>query len=267
MSSFHVIAGAADTIVQPEIRKIDMTDLVESLREGLDDFLSKPSHVVFICIIYPIVGVVLAAWTSGNNVLHLLFPLMSGFALLGPFAAIGLYEISRRRELGMDSSWSHAFDVLRSPAIPAIAAIGVFLLALFLAWMFTAQAIYSALFGPEPPASLWGFIGEVLGTGRGWSLIIVGNLVGFVFAAVVLSTTVIAFPMLLDRDVGAFEAIRTSFLAVMANPVTLAIWGIIVALCLAIGIVPLFAGLAVVFPILGHATWHLYRKLVTAPRK
>jgi len=267
MSSFHVIAGAADTIVQPEIRKIDTSDLIQSLREGLDDFLSKPSHVVFICLIYPIVGVVLAAWTSGNNVLHLLFPLMSGFALLGPFAAIGLYEISRRREAGMDTSWSHAFEVLRSPAIPAIAALGVFLLVLFLAWMFAAQAIYSSLFGPEPPASLWGFVAEVLGSSRGWGLILVGNLVGFIFAAVVLSTTVVAFPILLDRDVGAYEAIRTSFLAVMANPVTLAFWGIIVALCLAVGTITLFAGLAVIFPILGHATWHLYRKLVTGVRK
>ncbi len=267
MTSFHVIAGAGDRIVQPAVQEISVFDLTDALRAGLVDFRTKPSHVVFLCIIYPIVGVVLAAWTSGNNVLHLLFPLMSGFALLGPFAAIGLYEISRRREAGLDTSWSHAFDVLRSPAIPAIAAVGFFLLVIFLSWMLAAQAIYTALFGPDAPANLWTFLDEVLGTARGWSLIAVGNLVGLIFATVVLCTTVVAFPILLDRDVGAYEAMRISFLAVAANPVTLAIWGVIVALSLAVGSLPLFAGLAVVFPILGHATWHLYRKLVTRPRE
>lgn len=267
MSNFHVIAGAGNTIVQPTVRKVSVSDLMDALRAGLDDFLTRPSHVVFICIIYPIVGVLLAAWTSGNNVLHLLFPLMSGFALLGPFAAIGLYEISRRREAGLDTSWTHAFEVLRSPAVPAIAAVGFFLLVLFIAWMFAAQAIYTLLFGPDAPTGLWSFLGEVLGTTRGWSLIIAGNVVGLVFAAVVLCTTVVAFPILLDRDVGAYEAMRTSFLAVAANPVPMVIWGVIVALCLAVGSLPLFAGLAVVFPILGHATWHLYRKLVVRPRE
>ena len=263
MSNFHVIAGAGDTIVQPSIRTIGVADLIDALRMGLNDFLMKPSHVVFICIIYPIIGVLLAAWTSGSNVLQLLFPLMSGFALLGPFAAIGLYEISRRREQHIDTSWSHAFDVLRSPAIPAIAAIGVLLLVVFVAWMLAAQFLYTALIGPEAPASIGEFAADLFGTSRGWSLIIIGNAVGFVFAAFVLCTTVVAFPILLDRDVGAYEAIHTSFRAVSENPITLAIWGIIVALCLAIGSLPLFAGLAVVFPILGHATWHLYRKLVS----
>ncbi len=267
MTSFHVIAGAGDRIVQPTVRKITLSDLTDALRAGLDDFRTKPSHVVFLSLIYPIAGVVLAAWTSGTNVLHLLFPLMSGFALLGPFAAIGLYEISRRREAGLDTSWSHAFDVLRSPAIPAIAALGFFLMVVFVAWILAAQAVYTTLFGPDAPSDLWPFLGDVLSTPRGWTLILVGNLVGLVFATVVLCTTVVAFPILLDRDVGAYEAMRTSLLAVAANPVTLAVWGIIVALCLALGSLPLFAGLALVFPVLGHATWHLYRKLVTRPRE
>ena len=125
MAGFHVIAGASDTLEHIRVRKISISDLIDALKRGVDDFMVKPSHIVFLCLIYPIVGVVLAAWTSGNNALPLLFPLVSGFALIGPFAAIGLYEISRRREAGLDTSWSHAFEVKDSPALPAIAAVGM----------------------------------------------------------------------------------------------------------------------------------------------
>ena len=266
MSQFHVLSGGGDRIAHPAIRNIDMADLADALRKGLDDFLDKPSHVVFLCVIYPIMGVVLAAWTSGNNALPMLFPLMSGFALLGPFAAIGLYEISRRREAGLDTSWRHALDVRHSPAIPAIVAVGMLLFAVFITWLLTARYLYISLFGDAVPLSIGGFMSEILGTERGWTLILLGNAIGFVFAAFVLCTTVVAFPILLDRDVGAWEAIVTSFRAVMTNPLPMAVWGIIVAVCLAIGSLPLFAGLAVVIPVLGHATWHLYRKVVEAPR-
>ena len=127
MAGFHVIAGASDTLEHIAVRKISISDLIDALKRGVDDFMVKPSHIVFLCLIYPIVGVVLAAWTSGNNALPLLFPLVSGFALIGPFAALGLYEISRRREAGLDTSWSHAFEVKDSPALPAIAAVGIML--------------------------------------------------------------------------------------------------------------------------------------------
>ncbi|HTV69041.1 MAG TPA: DUF2189 domain-containing protein [Rhizobiaceae bacterium] len=262
MANFHVYAGANGALVQPEVRRIGAGDLMDALRKGVDDFMHKPSHVIFICLIYPIVGVILATWTSGANALPLLFPLMSGFALLGPFAAIGLYEISRRREAGLDTSWRQALDVRKSPAIPSIAALGAFLLALFVAWLLIAQGLYQSLYGEEAPQSLAAFIGDVLTTERGWTMILVGNAIGLVFAVIVLCTTVIAFPLLLDRDVGAWTAIQTSVRAVAVNPLMLALWGVIVAVCLAIGSLPIFAGLIIVIPILGHATWHLYRKVV-----
>jgi uncharacterized membrane protein len=262
MARFHVIAGAAETASQPTVRRIGFDDIRMALREGFDDFFEKPSHYVFLCIIYPLAGVLLAVWTSGQNALPMLFPLVSGFALLGPFAAIGLYEISRRREAGLDTSWRHAFDVRHSPALPSIAAVGFMLFVVFIAWLLTAQAIYASIYGDELPASLGSFLGEVLSTERGWLLIVVGNLVGLLFALVVLSTTVIAFPLLLDRDVGAYEAVRTSARAVLANPVPMIAWGIIVAVLLLLGTIPLFAGLAVIIPILGHSTWHLYRKVI-----
>ncbi len=262
MAGFHVIAGASETLEHISVRKITIPDLIDALKRGVDDFMVKPSHIVFLGLIYPIVGVVLAAWTSGNNALPLLFPLVSGFALIGPFAAIGLYEISRRREAGLDTSWSHAFEVKDSPALPSIAAVGIMLVVIFIAWLLTAQAFYQSIFGPAAPTSLTGFISDILATERGWMLIILGHAIGFVFAAVVLCTTVIAFPLLLDRDVGAYEAIHASVRAVLVNPIPMAVWGLIVAALLIVGSLPLFAGLAVVLPILGHSTWHLYRKLV-----
>jgi uncharacterized membrane protein len=262
MAGFHVIAGASETLEHIRVRKISISDLIDALKHGVDDFMVKPSHIVFLCLIYPVVGVVLAAWTSGANALPLLFPLVSGFALIGPFAAIGLYEISRRREAGLDTSWSHAFEVKDSPALPSIAAVGIMLFAIFIAWLFTAQLFYEQLFGSRPPASLSGFIKDIFATGRGWTLIIVGHALGAIFAVVVLCTTVVAFPLLLDRDVGAYEAIHTSVRTVLVNPIPMAVWGLIVAALLILGSLPVFAGLAVVLPILGHATWHVYRKVV-----
>jgi uncharacterized membrane protein len=265
MGTFHVIAGAKKTVDHPAVNHIAVSDVFDALRRGFDDFWEKPSHYVFLCLIYPIVGVFLITWASGGNAFQLMFPLMSGFALLGPFAGIGLYEISRRREQHIDTSWTHALDVRNSPAIPSIVAVGVMLLVLFVAWLLTAQVLYQWLYAADRPATMAAFLADVLTTGRGWQLIVLGNAIGFVFALVVLSTTVIAFPLLLDRDVGAYAAIETSTRAVLANPVPMLLWGLIVAAGLLIGSLPLLAGLAIVIPVLGHSTWHLYRKLVVSP--
>jgi uncharacterized membrane protein len=257
MSNFHVIAGASETPAYPIVRKIGIEDLKCALVKGFDDFKAMPSSLAFLCLIYPIIGIVLA-----GNTVQLLFPVMSGFALVGPFAAIGLYEISRRREQGLETSWKTVFDVRHSPSIPAILALGLVLLAIFVGWRLSAEAIYSSLFGAVPPVSIGDFFTEVLTTSQGWTLILVGNFVGFLFAVVVLSISVVSFPLLLDRDVGLAVAVLTSLRAVIANPVTMAIWGVIIAATLGLGFLAFFAGLAVAIPVLAHATWHLYRKLV-----
>lgn len=265
MANTHVVTDAKADMTHPQVNRITNADVFDALRKGIEDFREKPSHYVFLCLIYPVVGVVLLTWTSGGNALQLIYPLMAGFALLGPLAAIGLYEISRRREQNLDTSWIHALDVAKSPAIPGILGVGALLVVLFAAWIVAAQAIFQGLFGGAVPASILDFAREVLTTQRGWTLIIVGNAVGFVFAVVVLCATVIAFPLLLDRNVGGIAAIETSIQAVVTNPVQLILWGLIVAMALLIGSIPLLVGLAIVMPVLGHATWHLYRKLVPVP--
>ena len=262
MAHQHVLMGAESNRARPIVRTIGLREIKNALAEGIADFSAMPSHAVFLCLIYPIVGVLLARLTLGYEVLPLLFPLAAGFTLLGPFAAIGLYELSRRREHGLDASWQDAFDVLRSPSRGAIAALGLLLLTIFVIWIAVAQAIYVAYFGYEPAASIPHFLDQVFTTPAGRMLMIVGNLVGFLFALGVLTISVISFPLLLDRDVGAVEAVLTSVRVVATNPLMMAIWGLIVAGLLLIGSLPLFFGLAVVVPVLGHSTWHLYRKVV-----
>jgi uncharacterized membrane protein len=254
--------GAESSPGRPVIRTIRVTDLKHALARGISDFSAMPTHAVFLCLIYPIVGLFLARVSLGYDILSLLFPLAAGFALVGPFVAIGFYELSRQREQGLEPSWQDAFDVLHSPSRGAIAALGFLLLAIFVFWVAVAEAIYIETFGYEPAASIPNFVRQVFTTPAGWMLIIVGNGIGFLFALAVLIISVVSFPLLLDRDVGAVEAVLTSVRAVAANPVPMAVWGLIVAGLLVIGSLPLFVGLAVVVPVLGHATWHLYRKVV-----
>jgi uncharacterized membrane protein len=244
------------------VRKIGPADVLAALRDGFGDFWAMPTHVVFLGLIYPILGLVLARLVFGYNVLPLLFPLAAGFALVGPFAALGLYELSRRREAGLDTAWKHAFDVVRSPSFPAILALGGLLVLIFLVWLAVANAIYVETFGYAPAASMPDFLERVFNTPEGWRLILLGNGVGLLFAILVLAISVVSFPLLLDRQVSPAVAILTSVRAVLKNPLTMALWGLVVAAALLVGSIPLFLGLAVVVPILGHATWHLYRRVV-----
>ena len=246
----------------PAVARIGSTDLREVLAKGYDDFGAYRTDVIFLCVFYPIVGLVLARVAFGEGMLPLLFPLASGFALVGPFAGVGLYEMSRERENGIDVTWANAFGVVRSPALGGVVLLGLLLVVIFLVWLGTAQAIYNATLGPEPPASVAAFVHDVFTTGAGWAMIVVGVGVGFLFAVVSMAISVVSFPLMLDRNVGLDTALTTSVRAVAANPVPMALWGLIVAGGLVIGSLPLFIGLIVVMPVLGHATWHLYRKLV-----
>ena len=172
MATYHgnvtsISPSGPETASAPVIRTIVLSDLHEALRRGWEDFKAVPSHAIILCIIYPVLGLVLARTVLGYSILPLLFPLAAGFALLGPFAAIGLYELSRRRERGEQPTAWDALEVLRSPSFGAMLGLGALLLALFVTWVATAQAIYIAAFGYEGASGISDFVTRVLTTPSG----------------------------------------------------------------------------------------------------
>lgn len=246
----------------PNVRYINFTDLTEAIAKGLEDFNAKPSHPLFVGLIYPFAMLLALGVTLNETLLPFAFPLVSGFALLGPFVAIGLYELSRKRELGEDISWRDAFAVTASPAWSEILKLGGILLALFLLWMSAAAILFLLTVDSEPILSLGDFIDRVFTTKAGWTMIVAGNGIGFIFAVVVLSISVVSFPMLLDRHVSTGNAVASSVEAVRKNPVTMSVWGLIVVGSMMVGALMALVGLVVVMPVLAHATWHLYRKVI-----
>ncbi|WP_420416447.1 DUF2189 domain-containing protein [Pacificispira sp.] len=246
----------------PVVKRIGVGDVRSALKAGLDDFAACRTDVVFICLIYPIVGILIARTALHYSMLPLLFPAASGFALLAPLAAIGLYELSRQRERGQEVKWSSAFGLIASPRFGAMLIFGLGLIAVFMTWLAVAHMLYSATLGPAPPASILGFAEDVLTTGAGWAMVVLGMGIGFVFALTVFAVSVVSFPLMLDRNVGLGTAVTTSIRVVSRNPKPMAVWAAILAAGLAIGTIPFFLGLIVILPILGHATWHIYRKTV-----
>jgi uncharacterized membrane protein len=255
-------ASSDQAIVRPNLRPLSFQDLRAVLVKGVEDFVAMPTHALFLVAIYPVAGIIIATVTFENDLIPILFPLVSGFALLGPFAAIGLYEMSRQREQGLELPWVHAYAPLTGRSARAIMIVGFVLLLLFVCWLIAAMGVYWALYGDARQDSILSFLQEVLTTPRGWALIVVGNLVGAAFSLIALAVSVVSFPLIIDRGTGAAEAIETSVTLVRENPRTMAAWGLIVAGLLVLGMLPLFVGLALVLPILGHATWHLYRRAV-----
>jgi len=253
---------ATKATASPVVRRIGLQDLREALRRGLHDFAAARTDVAFMCLIYPVVGLFIAVADARGQFLPLLFPTAAGFALVGPLFAIGLYEMSRNRELTGKISLLDVFKVIRSPQRGAIAGLGLLLIALFFIWLAVAQLIFAVTIGQLPSGGVSAFLAAVFTTPAGWAMILLGMAVGLVFAVAVLAISVVSFPLLLDRPVSLGTAIATSRTALRRNPFPLAVWGFIVALGLFLGSLPCFIGLAVVLPVLGHATWHLYRALV-----
>ena len=259
---YDIIVPTQATEAAPIVRAISPADVADALAKGISDFRAMPSHALFLVVLYPFVGLLIGSLTFGYDVIGLLFPIAAGFALVGPFASVGLYELSRRRAMGRDTSVQHALDVIHSPSFGAILRLGLLLLVVFLAWVAVADWVHVAHFGRWHPASVREFVDDVLGTPQGQSMLLTGGAIGFLFASLVLMLTVVAFPLLLDRNVGAGVAMATSLKVAAKSPLTIALWGLVVAALLVLGSLPFFFGLAVVLPVLGHATWHLYRKAV-----
>jgi len=256
---------AMDAVVgsdEPIVHTIGPGDLRDALVKGISDFEAMPTHLIFLCILYPFLMLVIARLFAGYDVLPLVFPLIAGYTIIGPLVATGMYELSRRREEKLDISRGHAFEIIRLSSIGSIAKLSAILMTIYFIWLGAAWMIYAQTVGDAVPESLIDFAVQILTTPAGWALIFIGCGTGFVIATIVFTLSVVSFPMLVHRDVSVSLAVHTSIRAVAANPITMGMWAFIVAGALVLGALPFFVGLSVVLPVLGHATWHLYRKIV-----
>lgn len=248
------------------VRALNDGDLDWALREGWADFREKRGDLVLLPLIYAVMGFAIGLVAFRADLWPLLFPLVAGFALVGPLAAAGFYELARRREEGKDSSWWHFLDPLRGPARVHMLALAAMLAVLFLGWLGAAMLIYERTLGTLGPQTPDTFLRSLIETREGWTMMIVGNAVGALFAVASLAVAAFSFPMVVDRagrdHDDATSAVLTSLAVFRRNPVTMLKWGATVALILALGALPLFIGLMVAMPVLGYATWHLYTRAV-----
>lgn len=253
------------------VRHIHMSDLRAALAEGWSDFENKRGDILVVGFIYPVIGLLVAALALNDQLVPLAFPLCAGLSLLGPAVASGFYELARRRERGEECHWGHFLDAFHRHG-GSIGVATLFLAVVFVAWLGVAWLLYTATFGTGTyymwsvnhgeTITLQDFVSRLFTTRDGWTLILLGNLAGACFALIVLAMSIVTFPMLVDRQVDVLTAMGTSLRAFAANWRVLIGWGVIVGVLLALGSVPAFIGLAVVLPVLGYATWHLYTRMI-----
>ncbi|MEO1200977.1 MAG: DUF2189 domain-containing protein [Pseudomonadota bacterium] len=245
----------------PRINKITQDDISEALRRGMDDFKHEPTYGIVLAAVYVVGGLILAYIAFTADMLVMLFPISAGFALVGPFAAVTLYEVSRRRELGLKLDVWHVLGAIRSASSGSIVMLGFVLFFALYVWVRVALLIYALFYGLAP-VDFVTLLGEVVSTWQGVMFFAVGNAVGALFALALFVVSVMSFPFLVDKEADFISAIMVSVSAVRRNPRVLFGWGVFVAFVLAVAIVPFFLGLFLAIPLLGHATWHLYRRTV-----
>ncbi len=251
------ISGKAD----PVVRRIAVGDVAEALASGLRDFQAAPVPGLVLGALFALGGIAVVLSVTALGMTYLAYPLAAGFALIGPFAAIGLYEVSRRRDAGEVASWREIFAAVKSRGeVGGMAFVTLFILIL---WMYQVRLLMALFLGVNRSfSSLGQFITIVLTTSEGLVFLAVGNLIGAALSLVLFSLTVVSFPLLLDREVDVVTAMITSVRAVVMNPVPMIGWAAVIVVLLILSALPLFLGLMVTLPVLGHASWHLYRRLV-----
>jgi uncharacterized membrane protein len=249
----------------PEVATIDRADVFEAIRRGVADFRAAPAFGLFFGGIYALGGIAILLELTRLEQPLWIIPLALAFPLIGPFVAVGLYEVSRRREAGQPLVWSEVLAVVwrtRTGQLPYLAFV---VLAGFMVWVWFARLMV-ALFLGRMDFAVYSDLTILFTTGPGLAMLVVGSAVGAVIAFVIFAISAVSIPMLLERDVDFVTAMVTSWNTVMRNLVPMLTWGGIIAVALFAAMVPFFLGLVVVLPVLGHATWHVYRKAVAPPR-
>jgi uncharacterized membrane protein len=244
------------------VRTITDEDLRWSLRQGWEDFRDLRGDLVFAGLIYTLLGLAAVVMTTSRPLMPFFFPVVAGVALMGPLAAVGFYELARRRDSGRDVHWFNFLDVRKRPSLDDMGIVAGLLLLIFFGWLIAAGVLYGLIFGWVTPTSIGGFLEMIFTTARGWALIVSGVVVGAILGWLVLALSVASLPMLVDCDVSAADAVSASWRAAHANKGEMIRWGFVVGGLLVLGSIPLFVGLAVVLPWLGYSTWHLYTRLV-----
>ena len=255
-----VAAPAAQPM--PVVRAIAWSDVRQALVAGIEDFRAAPAFGLFFGAVFAAGGILILACLFRLGLAYLAYPLAAGFVLVGPFAAAGLYEVSRRRERGLPLEWP---GVLAAPLRQGRRELGwmaFVCLFILLMWMYQVRLLLALFLGFSLPPTLGGFFAAVFGTPEGLAFLAVGHLVGAAMALLTFALTVVSFPLLLDRDRDFITAMITSVQAVVQNPGPMLAWAGLVTALLVVAMLPLFLGLVVVLPVLGHATWHLYRRLI-----
>ena len=247
--------------VDPVVRRIRAADIAEALGQGLRDFQAMPLYGLAFGALYAGGGIVIVLSLTAFGMVYLAYPLAAGFALIGPFVAIGPYEVSRRREAGQTVTLSGIWSTVRARGeIGWMAFVTLFV---FVIWMYQVRLLIALLIGLNASfSSLREFITVVLTTTEGLWFLAIGNAVGAALSLILFSLTVVSFPLLLERDVDFVTAMVTSVRAVAASPLPMIGWAVLIVVLLIVSALPYFLGLVVTLPVLGHATWHLYRRIV-----
>jgi uncharacterized membrane protein len=244
----------------PEVAKVTIDDLIDVMAAGMRDFRAAPQYGLFFGGIYAVVGWVLLVMLWAFKLYYLVYPIAMGFALVAPFASVGFYSVSDFRERGEPLSWRAVFQAIREASKRDLRWMALITGFTFFMWVDYAALLFLTMMGFEAVGPQ--VFDLIFTTAHGWFFLVIGNITGAVIAIIVFSISVVTYPMLYDRDIDFITAIVTSVRLVRANPVTMLIWCAVIAILTGLSLITVFAGLFVMLPVLGHASWHLYRRAV-----
>ncbi|MDA5558570.1 DUF2189 domain-containing protein [Shimia sp. MMG029] len=250
---------------QPKINKVTVGDIHLSLAAGMRDYYARPVMSAFFGLFYAAFGVLFVWCLFGLGKAWMIVPAAVGFPLVAPFAAAGLYEMSRRIHQGSSFGWRDIFSVIVRQRKREMGWMAFVTLFIFWVWVYQIRLWLAILLQGSSFSNLEGFLGIVFFTPQGWMFLAIGTLVGAALTAVLFSVTVVAMPMLLDREIDFVTAMITSVRSVAASPLVMLSWAAISSAVLIASLLPAFLGLFVTLPVLGHTTWHLYLRAVAAP--